>query len=131
MPGVTPRPAAEFSQFTITASSLCNRRNPPTSPCTASRPGFPTTSPTNKNRMVGRCNTVDPTRRDAKFHGSNALQRIPSRMSLVGKKIGAYAVTGEIGAGGMAVVYKAEQPALDRKVAVKELRGDLSKDPAL
>jgi len=52
-------------------------------------------------------------------------------MSLVGKKIGAYAVTGEIGAGGMAVVYKAEQPNLDRKVAVKELRGDLSKDPAL
>lgn len=52
-------------------------------------------------------------------------------MSLIGKKIGAYAVTGELGAGGMAIVYKAEQPSLERPVAIKELRGEMAKDPSL
>ena len=51
--------------------------------------------------------------------------------SLIGKKIGPYVVQAEIGAGGMAVVYKAEQPSLERLVAVKELRGDLGKDKSL
>ena len=52
-------------------------------------------------------------------------------VSLIGKKIGPYVVQAEIGAGGMAVVYKAEQPSLERLVAVKELRGDLGKDKSL
>lgn len=52
-------------------------------------------------------------------------------MSLVGRKLGGYAVTGEIGSGGMAVVYKAEQPSLDRMVAIKELRKEMASDPSL
>lgn len=52
-------------------------------------------------------------------------------MSIEGKKIGAYSVLSEIGSGGMAVVYKAEQPALGRLVAIKELRKELAADPSL
>ena len=52
-------------------------------------------------------------------------------MPLDGKKIGPYSVLSEIGSGGMAVVYKAEQAALGRSVAIKELRGELATDPSL
>lgn len=52
-------------------------------------------------------------------------------MPLVGRKIGPYSVLAEIGSGGMAVIYQAEQPALDRLVAIKELRGELGKDKQL
>ena len=38
------------------------------------------------------------------------------------REVGPYRVISEIGSGGMAVVYKATQPALDRLVAIKELR---------
>ena len=40
---------------------------------------------------------------------------------LTGKKFGAYEVVGLLGEGGMASVYKARQPAMDRYVAVKIL----------
>jgi len=44
---------------------------------------------------------------------------------VMAKKLGKYTVLGEIGRGGMAVVYRAHQESLDRIVAIKEL--DLSK----
>jgi eukaryotic-like serine/threonine-protein kinase len=47
------------------------------------------------------------------------------------KKIGPYNVLTEIGSGGMAVVHKAEQPALGRLVAIKELRSELAVEPSL
>ena len=52
-------------------------------------------------------------------------------MSQVGKKIGGYNVVSELGSGGMAVVYKAEQPSLGRLVAVKELRKELAADSSI
>jgi eukaryotic-like serine/threonine-protein kinase len=52
-------------------------------------------------------------------------------MATEGKKIGPYNVLSEIGSGGMAVVYKAEQPSLDRLVAIKELRKELALDLSL
>ena len=52
-------------------------------------------------------------------------------MSLLGKKIGPYMLIEEIGSGGMAKVYKAQQPALERLVAIKELRTELATDDSV
>ncbi|MEE2901808.1 MAG: protein kinase [Myxococcota bacterium] len=43
-------------------------------------------------------------------------------------KLGAYRVIGELGSGGMAVIYKAVQTSVDRMVAIKELRPELLSD---
>ena len=59
------------------------------------------------------------------------MQSIVPRMSNVGKSIGPYKILQEIGSGGMAVIYKAEQPALGRIVAIKELRTELAVDPSI
>ncbi len=49
--------------------------------------------------------------------------------ALVGKKLGQLEVVEQIGQGGMATVYKAYQPALDRFVAIKVLPATYAKDP--
>ncbi|UCF61633.1 MAG: protein kinase, partial [Anaerolineaceae bacterium] len=48
---------------------------------------------------------------------------------LIGKTIGGYQILEQIGEGGMATVYKAYQPSLDRYVAVKILPRHLSLEP--
>ena len=48
---------------------------------------------------------------------------------LVGQTLGAYRVTGQLGQGGMATVYKAYEPALDRYVAIKILPQYFAHDP--
>jgi serine/threonine-protein kinase len=50
-------------------------------------------------------------------------------IDLVGRTLGAYRITEQIGWGGMAVVYKAYESALDRYVAVKVLPQYLVHDP--
>ena len=42
-------------------------------------------------------------------------------MDLIGQTLGQYRIVEPIGAGGMAMVYKAYQPGLDRYVAIKVL----------
>ena len=49
--------------------------------------------------------------------------------ALVGKTLGQFRVVERIGAGGMATVFKAYQPALDRYVAVKVLPAYHARDP--
>jgi serine/threonine protein kinase len=49
--------------------------------------------------------------------------------SLVGKSLGQYRVVERIGSGGMATVFKAYQPTLDRYVAVKVLPAYHARDP--
>jgi serine/threonine-protein kinase len=48
---------------------------------------------------------------------------------MIGRKIGGYDIVERIGAGGMAEVYKAYDPAVDRFVAVKVLLEEYCKDP--
>jgi serine/threonine protein kinase len=47
---------------------------------------------------------------------------------LIGKMLGPYQILERIGEGGMAVVYKGYQAPLDRYVAIKVLRGELTRD---
>jgi len=51
-----------------------------------------------------------------------------ARLSLEGKTLGKYRILEPLGRGGMAEVYKAYHPGLDRYVAIKVLRADLSED---
>jgi serine/threonine protein kinase len=48
--------------------------------------------------------------------------------NVIGQKFGPYEVTGIIGEGGMAVVYKGYQQSLNRYVAIKVLRAELARD---
>lgn len=43
---------------------------------------------------------------------------------MIGQHLGRYRVIGQLGAGGMAVVYKAHDPQLDREVAIKVIKQD-------
>ena len=47
---------------------------------------------------------------------------------LIGKTLGPYRILEQIGVGGMATVYKAYQPSMDRDVAIKVLPHYLSQD---
>jgi class 3 adenylate cyclase/tRNA A-37 threonylcarbamoyl transferase component Bud32/tetratricopeptide (TPR) repeat protein len=50
---------------------------------------------------------------------------------LIDKRLGPYRITEEIGAGGMATVYRAYQPSMDRHVAIKVIRGHALADPTM
>ena len=45
--------------------------------------------------------------------------------------LGHYEIVAELGRGGMGVVYKGFEPALNRFVAIKELSPSLAHDPSL
>ena len=47
---------------------------------------------------------------------------------LVGRTLGKYQIVARLGAGGMAEVYRAYQPGLERQVAIKVLHGHLAED---
>lgn len=53
--------------------------------------------------------------------GRLSSEEIGYLMSLIGQTLGQYQIVEQIGAGGMATVYKAYQPGLDRFVAIKVL----------
>ena len=46
-----------------------------------------------------------------------------------GQMLGVYRIINKIGQGGMATVYKAYQPSMDRNVAIKVLPGQLAESP--
>ena len=45
---------------------------------------------------------------------------------LIGQRLGQYEITGMIGMGGMATVYRARQTSIDRDVAIKIIKPDLA-----
>jgi serine/threonine protein kinase len=47
---------------------------------------------------------------------------------LIGTTVGQYQIIEQIGAGGMATIYKAYQPSIDRYVAIKILPSQLAED---
>ena len=48
---------------------------------------------------------------------------------MVGQKLGHYKILALLGKGGMGEVYRAEDPTLDREVAIKLLLPEVSDDP--
>src|SRR5512145_1941040 len=50
-------------------------------------------------------------------------------LDIIGKQIGQYQIEEQIGQGGMATVYKAFQPSINRYVAIKILPTQYAQDP--
>jgi hypothetical protein len=53
----------------------------------------------------------------------------PQKDPLIGVKLGEYTVLDQLGAGGMGIVYRGEQPLIGKQVAIKVLRPELASDP--
>src|SRR5579862_1016333 len=87
-------------------------------------------SPTDKNSPQPAANAVTAAGRGSDTVAGSAptgsmgkppVEPVPGR-------IGRYRVTGVLGHGGMGVVYRAEDPQLERTVAIKVLSANLSSD---
>src|SRR5881227_1353321 len=50
--------------------------------------------------------------------------------ALIGADVGGYVVEGELGRGGMGVVYAATHPMIGKRVAIKVIKPSLSNNPA-
>src|SRR5688572_4461131 len=79
----------------------------------------------------GRRRVADCRHNRASLHALNKKARIApvtDPTNLVGQTIGRYRILEHLGEGGMAEVYKAYQPSLDRHVAIKVMHAFLARD---
>ncbi len=95
------------------------------------------------DELVAKCLQADPVRRvQSAAEFLNGIEEVHRGMAagaqdtklgvedaLVGHTLGAYKLVERLGQGGMATVYKAYEPALDRYVAIKILRQFFAHDP--
>ncbi len=89
------------------------------------------TVPTAPVRIESRGSAAPPSQpAEGMRRPSAQAPRTPSRLHIP-TRVGPYEVMGEIGSGGMAFVYKARQPALDRMVAIKMLRPEFVHEPQI
>ncbi len=69
------------------------------------------------------------TRREPSLSASRPTKPAVARFTLgPGKKIGPYQIRQELGRGGMGIVWEAYDPVLQRKVAIKTLPSELTRD---
>jgi len=96
--------------------------------------------PSEVDELVQRCLAKAPEERfrtpgelmdaiDRTLRGTEGRTPPGMEVALVGQTLGQYRLVERIGRGGMATVYKAYQPSLDRYVAVKVLPTYLAHDP--
>jgi serine/threonine protein kinase len=96
--------------------------------------------PVQVDKLVQKCLAKDPEERfqtpgelmeaiDKTLRGTEGRTPPGMEAALVGQTLGQYRLVERIGRGGMATVYKAYQPSLDRYVAVKVLPTYLAHDP--
>jgi serine/threonine protein kinase len=96
--------------------------------------------PVQVDKLVQKCLAKDPEERvrtpgelieaiDGILRGTEGGPPPGMEVALVGQTLGQYRLVERIGRGGMATVYKAYQPSLDRYVAVKVLPTYLAHDP--
>jgi serine/threonine-protein kinase len=80
-------------------------------------------------RFCGACGQATAATQPSSAGGAAASAPAPD---LVGREIGGrFRILAKLGEGGMGAVYRGEQMSLKRRVAIKLLHPDLSKDPAL
>ncbi len=103
------------------------------------RPGLPP----ELDELVFKCLQADPSKRVQSaaelLHGIQGVRHgmqaggkdtiLGVEDALVGHALGAYQLVERLGQGGMATVYKAYEPALDRYVAIKVLPQFFARDP--
>jgi serine/threonine protein kinase len=94
----------------------------------APRP-LPDSLPLPLRQIVDRCLAKHPEDRFADMPAlRSALKALMARKAVT--HIGPYKILGELGRGGMGIVYRAEDPAIGRQVAVKVIQIQLSEDIA-
>src|SRR4051812_31798374 len=73
---------------------------------------------------------VPPEMEDA-FSPPPVILELEERTELVdGTDVGGYIIDGELGRGGMGVVYSARHPVIGKRAAIKVLKPSLSNNPA-